>query len=61
MPDDPTIQAINLQLRVPDFIPSEPLLWFMQVEGQFNTRNNTNELTRYNYVMPVLPMAIAKE
>ena len=49
-PTLPTVIAISV--KIPPFWPADPLLWFAQVEAQFNTWNVTNEW--FDYVVTSL-------
>lgn len=50
-----------MPLRLPDFWPGDPAIWFVQVEAQFASHRITSQESRYNAVVSVLPPTIAME
>ena len=55
----PTLAAVSIKLR--PFWPTDPTVWFLQIEAQFNTRGITSQQTRFEYVIASLSPEIACE
>ncbi|KAM7313483.1 uncharacterized protein ISCGN_003345 [Ixodes scapularis] len=50
-----------LHLRLPQFWPADPQIWFAQVESQFATARITSQVQRFHHIIAALPPNIAAE
>eukprot|EP00795_Rhopilema_esculentum_P004341 gene4341-biopygen12070 len=55
----PTVQ--DFALKLPPYGPNDPIVWFVQVEAQFLTRNITSQSTKFADVIFLLQPDIAQE
>ena len=55
----PTVAAVALKL--PPFWPTNPAVWFAQVEAQFSFRNVVQQRTHFDYVIAALASEVATE
>ena len=58
-PQPATLAAVAVKL--PQFWPADPAVWFAQVEVQFATRQITQQRTRFDYVIAALSPDVAIE
>ena len=47
--------------KLPLFWPSDPMLWFTQVESQFRLRGITAQVTKFHHVLANLSQEVANE
>ena len=60
-PPTTTIAAATVSVKLPPFWPSDPEIWFAQVEATFTTRRITSEKTRFDYMITSLSPEVATE
>lgn len=51
----------SVNVRLPEFWPADPLVWFAQVEAQFATHRIASQVAKFNYVLFALPPPTAME
>lgn len=60
--DPPATESESLgaiSIKLPDFWPATPKLWFQKVESQFALRGVTTEQTKYNHIMATISQEVA--
>ena len=60
-PQDVDLAPVSLSSKLPEFWAADPVVWFGQIEAIFATRNITQQLTKFHYVISSLSPEYAAE
>ena len=55
------LEVAAYAIKIPPFWPSDPMLWFKQVEPQFMLRGITAQVTKFHHILANLSQEIATE
>ena len=57
--DNVTLNTASVTVKLPEFWPKEPEIWFIQAESQFALRKVVTEDTKYHHVVQALDQETA--
>ena len=58
-PEDEEVAVRVVAIKLPQFWPEQPYVWFAQAESQFALKHVTVSLTKFHHVVSVLPQQVA--
>ena len=59
--DPPVIASSTINIRLPQFWPADPAIWFAQVEATYTTKKLTSQKSRFDFVVASLSPEVATE
>ena len=54
-------QVADVTLKIPHIWPSDPQIWFTQVEAQFSTKGITTQETKFEHIITSLAPEVSQK